>query len=95
MIKPVSLACGHSGCMKCLHSIVSLADNATSNTAPFPVSRKTFHRDQLHLNVSLSALARNLAVYIVPILVAYGKALWNMHGTMARAVPKLSSNVLM
>ena len=64
MIKPVSLACGRSGCMKCLHSIVSLADNATSNTAPFPVSRKTFHRDQLHLNVSLSALTRNLVMHV-------------------------------
>ena len=90
MIKPVSLACGRFGCMKCLHSIVSLAANATSNIAPFPVSRKIFHRDQLHLNVGLSALTRNLAMYIVAILVAYGKALWNMHGTMARAVPRLS-----
>lgn len=63
MIKPVSLACGHSGCMKCLHSIVSLADNARSNTAPCPVCRKTFHRDLLHLNVSLSALTRNLAMH--------------------------------
>ena len=63
MIKPVSLACGHSGCMKCLHSVVSLSDNAASNTAPCPVCRETFHRDRLHLNVSLDALTRNLGMH--------------------------------
>jgi len=63
MIKPVSLACSHSGCMKCLHSIVSLGDNTTPNTAPCLVCRNTFPHDRLHLNISHSALTRNLAMH--------------------------------
>ena len=63
MIKPVSLACGHSGCMKCLHSIISLANNATTTTAPCPVCRTNFHRDRLLLNVNLDVLTKNLGMH--------------------------------
>ena len=59
-MKPASLACGHSGCLKCLRSIVSLADNATPSSAPCPICRVFFRSDQLHINVNLDQLSKSV-----------------------------------
>lgn len=88
MIKLVSLACGHSGCMKCLHSINPFANKATTTTAPCPVCRKNFHRDRLLPNVNLDVLTKNLGMH-VPTLVANGKVRRSMQASMAKAVLKL------
>lgn len=60
MIKPTSLACRHSGCMKCLRSIVTLGDNATPSSAPCPVCCETFRYNQLKVNVNLDKLVRSV-----------------------------------
>ena len=60
MMKPASLACGHSGCLKCLRTIVTLGDNATPSTAPCPVCRIMFPYDQLHLNINLDKLSKSV-----------------------------------
>ena len=60
MMKPTSLACGHSGCMKCLRSIVSLGDNATPSAALCPICRETFRFDQLQININLDKLSKSV-----------------------------------
>ena len=59
-MKPVTLRCGHSGCMDCLNSIISLSSNTSVSRGPCPVCRQPFHLDELHLNVSLDKLTRGL-----------------------------------
>ena len=59
-MKPVTLRCGHSGCMDCLANIISLSSNTSASRGPCPVCRQLFHLDELHLNVSLDKLTRGL-----------------------------------
>ena len=60
MVKPASLACGHSGCLKCLRSIVSLGDNASPSTAPCPICREKFLYAHLHININLDKLSKSV-----------------------------------
>ena len=60
MMKPTTLSCRHSGCMKCLRSIVSLGDNVTSSAAPCPICRKLFFCDQLQININLDKLCKSV-----------------------------------
>ena len=60
MIRPTSLACGHSGCMKCLRSIVSLGDNADPSGAKCPVCREIFRYDQLKVNINLHKMTNSV-----------------------------------
>ena len=60
MMKPASLACGHSGCLRCLRSIVSLGDNSTPSTGHCLVCREEFLYDQLHININLDKLSKSL-----------------------------------
>lgn len=60
-MKPVTLRCGHSGCMDCLNSIISLSSNTSASRGPCLVCRQPFHLDELPcLNVSLDKLTRGL-----------------------------------
>lgn len=60
MRKPVSLECGHAGCLKCLNSIATLGDNATTTSAPCPVCRTTFNPTRLQISINLYKLIQQL-----------------------------------
>lgn len=60
MKKPVSLECGHAGCLKCLNSIATLGDNANTTSAPCPLCRATFNPARLQISINLDKLIKQL-----------------------------------
>lgn len=52
--KPVTFGCGHSGCLNCLTTLVSIA------TPKCPLCRAPFKGDELTINVSMDRMTRNL-----------------------------------
>ena len=57
MLKPVSLSCGHSGCLVCLRQLTKSAANPKC-----PMYRREFRASTISVNIALDHITSELAV---------------------------------
>ena len=63
MVKPVTLPCGHSGCLQCFQTLLMYHESNGRKTAPCPeCCISEFGRDSLNVSVALHALTGGLDV---------------------------------
>ena len=63
MVKPVTLPCGHSGCLQCFKTLLMYHESNGRTTAPCPECRiSEFGKDSLNVSVALNSLTGGLDV---------------------------------
>ena len=62
MMKPVTLGCGHSGCLICLTSLLRYHEQKGNNTAPCHMCHSAFDNTALSVNVTLDSTTSELQV---------------------------------
>ena len=62
MLKPVTLGCGHSGCLHCLTSLLRYHEMKGNTKAPCHMCRAAFEKTVLSVNVALDSITSELEV---------------------------------